>query len=204
MVVIHLREVLVDFSGFEMSLYPVLNRMKANIMYLKTLQSRIPNCQEHRQFYWWKLSIWCMIHTLVYEYLQLKKSGRIDMKSNSLTFSSPFLYDLIITVSLVDTEAWSVSVWFKISFFPTCTCSKPGFCWYSLCMFVHRSIHPYKNRSQIWPHRFWVILWQNLVRMASRIHRAIQILSVWNRLLNQILRTDMLIYATTYMIHCYC
>lgn len=39
MVVIHLREVLVDFSGFEMSLYPVLNRMKANIMYLKTLQA---------------------------------------------------------------------------------------------------------------------------------------------------------------------
>lgn len=56
-----------------------------------------------------------MIHTiLVYEYPQLKIFVRIDM--NSQTFSSSFLYDLIIYCIIRRYEAWSVSSHFKIHF----------------------------------------------------------------------------------------
>lgn len=106
--------------GIDMSLYLVLtSRTEVNgvALYFKILLAGYLTASNEGSFTdekllfsaWFTLFLCMNIHSLFFFFL------RIDM--NSQTFSSSFLYDLIIYCIIRRYKAWSVSLHFKIHFY---------------------------------------------------------------------------------------
>lgn len=101
--------------GFEMSLDLVLNRMKINTMYLTTLQAGYQSASNVDCFTGDDLVFSAWFIPFIYQNIYAEKFCKNRYK-NSLTFSSPLLYDLSVTVFLGNAEAWSISLCFSINF----------------------------------------------------------------------------------------
>lgn len=113
--------ILVDFSGHRYESVPCFHqqgRSKCVALYFKILLAGYLTASNEGSFTdekllfsaWFTLFLCMNIHSLIFFFFL-----RIDM--NSQTFSSSFLYDLIIYCIIRRYKAWSVSSHFKIHFY---------------------------------------------------------------------------------------